>query len=92
MSHTVREKKKLLDRVRRIRGQLDAVERGLAEEWDPYAILQTVTACRGALNGLISEIIQGHVRYHLMDPELKPTSEQVKAAEQVLEVIKTYLK
>ena len=40
MSHTVREKQKLLNRVRRIRGQLDAIERALEEEQGCVSVLQ----------------------------------------------------
>ncbi|MCL4219575.1 MAG: metal/formaldehyde-sensitive transcriptional repressor, partial [Candidatus Hydrogenedentes bacterium] len=80
------------NRVRRIRGQLAAVERGLEEEWEPHLILQTVTACRGALNGLSAQIIEGHVRLHVLDPKGRSNKAQQEAAEQLIEVIRTYLK
>ena len=56
MTHTVREKKKLLARVSRIRGQIEAVERAIGEGKGCYDVLQTVTAARGALNSLVAEM------------------------------------
>jgi FrmR/RcnR family transcriptional regulator, repressor of frmRAB operon len=90
--HTTREKKKLITRVRRIRGQLEAVEAALSEEKDCYEILQTVAAARGALNGLVAEIIEDHVRFHVLDPNAKPHRKQAEAAEQLIEVVHAYVK
>ena len=92
MSHTVRDKAKLLNRVRRIRGQTEAIEKALDQEQDAYTILQTVSACRGAINGLMAEIIEGHIRLHVIDPTRKPTDDQSAAAEELIEIIKSYLK
>ncbi|HEX3852999.1 MAG TPA: metal/formaldehyde-sensitive transcriptional repressor [Polyangiaceae bacterium] len=90
--HTVREKKKMVSRVRRIRGQLEAVEKALAEEKSCYEILQTVAAARGAMNGLVAEIVEDHVRHHVLDPELKATSKQARAAEELIDVVRAYVK
>lgn len=92
MSHTVRDKKKLLLRVRRIKGQIEGVERLLAEEEDCFAILQSVAACRGALNGLMAEIIDGHINLHVIDPNRPHTHEQHEAADELMKIIRTYLK
>lgn len=93
MAHTQRDKKKLLNRVRRIRGQIDAIERGLEEESEGCTpILQLIASCRGAINGLMAEVIEGHIRFHVIDPDCKPTSEQTEAAEELIDVVKTYLK
>lgn len=92
MAHTIRDKKKLLNRVRRILGQVSAVERALVEEKDCYLILQTITACRGAINGLMAQVIEGHIRLHVIDPHRKATSAQRRAAEELIEVVKSYLK
>ena len=92
MSHTVRDKKKLLGRVRRVQGQLAAVERMLTDEADPYKTLQLVASCRGALNGLMFQIIEGHLMLHVVDPARKPSASQVEAAHQLADVIKSYLK
>jgi DNA-binding FrmR family transcriptional regulator len=92
MAHTVRDKKKLLNRVRRIRGQIDAVEKLLDQEQDCSTILLTIAACRGAINGLMAEIIEGHIRFHVVDPDHQPTSEKAKAARELIDVVKAYLK
>jgi DNA-binding FrmR family transcriptional regulator len=92
MAHTIRDKAKLLNRVRRIRGQVDAIERALEEEQDCTDLLLTIAACRGAINGLMAEVIEGHIRYHVVNPDVKPTSPQAIAAQQLMDVVKTYLK
>ena len=92
MSHTIRDKKKLLDRVRRIRGQVEGVEKALEQEKDPTLILQNIAACRGAMNGLMAEVMEGHIRLHVVDPERPPTPEQTEAVEEIVAVIKAYLK
>ena len=94
MSHTIHDKKKLLNRVRRIRGQIDGVERLLLKEddHDSLLILQTIASCRGAINGLMSEVMEGHIREHVLDPGHEATAEQREAAEELITVIQTYLK
>ncbi len=92
MAHTIRDKKKLLNRVRRIRGQLEAIGKSLEEERDCSAMLQLIAACRGAMNGLMAEVLEGHVRMHVLDPDKNPTSQQAKAAQELLDVVKAYLK
>ena len=81
-----------MNRARRIRGQVDAIERALEEEQDCNDILLTISACRGAINGLMAEVIEGHIRHHVINPDLKPTSAQAIAAQQLMDVVKTYLK
>ena len=90
--HTTREKKKLVARIRRIRGQLEAAEAALNEEKGCAEILNTVAAARGALNGLVAEIIEDHVRYHVLDPDSKPAKKQAEAAEELIEVVRAYVK
>jgi len=92
MTHTVRDRTKLLHRVRRIRGQLEAVERALENEGSPFRILQTVAASRGALNSLMAEIIEGHVRLHLLDPTQPPTGEQREAAGELIDIVRAFLR
>ncbi len=89
--HTVENKKKLISRVRRIRGQLEAVERALEGEHGCAAVLNTVTSARGALNGLVSELIEGHIRKHVIDSS-RSTSSQIQAAEDLVEIVRTYVK
>lgn len=92
MSHTIRDKKKLLNRIHRIQGQLAALERRLVDEKEPHGTLQLAVACRGGLNSLIFEIIEGHIRHHIIDPDRHPTSKQSAAAQQLIDVIQSYMK
>jgi DNA-binding FrmR family transcriptional regulator len=90
--HTVREKKKLIGRVRRIRGQLEAVEKALEQEKGCFEVLQTVAAARGAMNGLVAEIVEDHVRFHVLEPGTKPSAKQARAAEELIDVVRAYVK
>ena len=92
MAHTIRDKEKLLNRVRRLKGQVMAIERALEEEWDCSETLQTVAACRGAINGLMAELLEGHIRFHVADPDHNPRSEKSKATQELIDVVKMYLK
>ena len=92
MAHTIRDKKKLLNRVRRIRGQMEAVERALDEEQECSAILQLIASARGAMNGLMVEVLEGHVRVHVLDPDEDPTSPRAGAAQELLDIMKAYLR
>ena len=90
MSHTTKDKKKLLSRIRRIKGQADAIERALSGEGECEEILQLVASCRGALNGLMAELIEGHVRFHVLPPEQKALPSQLEAAGELISVVKRY--
>lgn len=91
MSHTAREKTKLLNRVRRIRGQLEAVERALEAEQDCAAILHLLAAARGGMNGLMAGVIEDHIREHVAAPALD-ADERSKGADELVEVVRSYLK
>ncbi len=92
MAHVINDKQKLLNRVRRIRGQVDAIEKALQENQDCVTTLQTLVACQGAMKALMGEIIEDHVRTHVVDAKEKPTSKQSQAAEELIDVVKSYLK
>jgi FrmR/RcnR family transcriptional regulator, repressor of frmRAB operon len=92
VSHTAREKTKLLNRVRRIRGQIEAVERALEQESGCSDILQLIAATRGAMNGLMVEVLEDHIRMHVIDPGSSPDSKQGQATEELIDVVRTYLK
>lgn len=91
MSHTAREKTKLLNRVRRIRGQLEAVERALEAEQDCAGILHLLAAARGGMNGLMAGVIEDHIREHVAAPALD-ADERSKGADELVEVVRSYLK
>jgi DNA-binding FrmR family transcriptional regulator len=90
--HTVREREKLIARVRRIRGQVEAVERAILEEKGCYDVLQTVTAARGALNSLVAEMIEDHVRFHVLDPEERVSAKRQRAADELVDIVRAYVK
>jgi len=92
MAHLTRDKDKLINRIRRIRGQVDAIEKALEQETEAADMLQLVAACRGALNGLMGELIEGHIRFHVIDPDDNPNSARGRAAQELLDVLKTYLR
>ena len=69
MAHVAREKAKLLNRLKRMRGQLAAIERAVESDGECARVLQQATACRGALNGFIAEVIEDHIREHMIDPQ-----------------------
>lgn len=92
MSHVVRDKEKLIRRVRRLRGQVEAVEKAIEAEADCSTILHTTAACRGAIEALMAELIEGHIRYHVLDPDHNPASERAKATQEVIDIVKSYLR
>lgn len=91
MGHTVKDKQKLLNRVRRIRGQLDAIERALEEEQGCMDVLQQITSCRGAMNGLLAVVLEDHIRTHLVDAEAHDGGQE-DAKEQLINVVHSYFK
>jgi FrmR/RcnR family transcriptional regulator, repressor of frmRAB operon len=91
MSHTVDEKRKLLNRVRRIRGQVEAIERELNDEGECAAVLHNISACRGAMDALMAEVIEGHIRFHILDTK-HPTDEQSQAADDLVDALRSYLR
>jgi FrmR/RcnR family transcriptional regulator, repressor of frmRAB operon len=92
MTHTIRAKTKLLNRVRRIRGQVEAVERALAHELGCADVLHLVAAVRGAINGLMAELIEDHIRLHIVDPARESERERAESAEELIDVVHAYLK
>ena len=92
MSHTIREKQKLLARVRRIRGQVEAIERALDGEAGCEQVMHLIAGARGAMTGLMAEVVEDHVRTHLVDADRYPGALNSEAADQLLDVVRTYLK
>ena len=92
MAHIIRDKKKMLHRVRRIRGQIEAIETAIEREAECSEILHTISACRGAINALMAEVLDGHIRFHVMDPDENPRSEKARATQELIDVLRSYLK
>lgn len=91
MSHTRAAQKELVARVRRISGQLASVERALEEDAECDTILHLVAGARGALNGLMDEILADFVLEHVAAPRLSQAARQ-KAADELLAAIRRYAK
>ncbi len=85
---SIHEKQKLLNRIRRIRGQLEAAERAIEAEQGCAAVMHRLTACRGAINGLLAEVLEDHVRAHLM----RGGAEKVQAADELIDIVHAYFR
>ena len=92
MSHTIREKRKLLNRVRRLRGQVEAIERALDAEAQCIEVMQLAVSVRGAASSLMAELMEDHIRFHVSDPSHDPDPERAKGAEQLIEIVQSYLR
>lgn len=88
MSHSSREKLDLVNRTKKVIGQLESVLRALNEDEQCADILQRLAAARGSINSLMGELLEDHVRNHL--PRNSKSAEE--AAEDVIEIVRTYLK
>lgn len=90
MSHTTHQKKKLIARVSRIRGQLEAVERALEGERPCGEILQLLASVRGALTGLTGEVLDDHLHGHVL--HAADEKARTEAVEEISEVLRTYIR
>ena len=89
VSENAREQAKLLKRLNRIRGQMEALHRALEQDKGSTAVLQQATACRGALDGFIAEVIEDHIREHVVKP--KNRAQASEAAEELIGIVHSYL-
>ncbi len=92
MTHTVRDKQKLQARVSRIKGQVAAIERALETEAGCEQVMHLIAGVRGAVAGLMAEVVEDHVRNHLVDEAAHPGALNTAAANQLMDVVRTYLK
>ncbi len=90
MSHTKNEKAKLMNRIRRVRGQIEAVERAIEGEEGCATVLHLIVAARGAMNGLMTEVIEDHIRLHVVDPA--KDAERKRGADELIEAVQSYLR
>jgi DNA-binding FrmR family transcriptional regulator len=91
LAHTFNDRKRLTARVRRIGGQVRALEAALQEEKDCNALLQQIAAVRGAVNGLLTEVLEGHLREHL-GPQVESPRQRQRDLDGVVAVLKSYLR
>ena len=92
MAHTAEEKKKLLARVNRVQGQLKSIREAIEEERECEDVLQQIAACRGAVNSLLVEIVEGEIRFHVLDKNAKVESKETKAAENLIGILHRYIR
>ncbi|MDF3607753.1 metal/formaldehyde-sensitive transcriptional repressor [Paracoccus sp. DMF-8] len=92
MSHTQKHKARLLARVRRLKGQIEAVERALEAEAPCGEVLNLTASIRGAVSGLTAELIEDHIREHVSNPDRDPDAARAQAAGELIDVIRVYLK
>ncbi len=90
MAHTIRDKQKILARVNRIKGQLEAFAKGIDSEADCYEVLQLLASCRGALNGLMGDVVEGHIREHIVEAENKKAA--TDSGEDLIEIMRSFWK
>jgi DNA-binding FrmR family transcriptional regulator len=82
-----------MNRIRRLRRQVGAIEKALEQGQECGAILQTIAACRGAMNGLMAELVKEQIRSHVLTPDRrKPTAKQAQAAEGLIRLVRRYLR
>ncbi len=90
MAHLNQDKSRLLARVRRIRGQVEGLEKALAQDVDCTALLTQVAAFRGAAQGLMVELLSEHLKHHVAAPQA--LSERELAVDDIAAILRTYLK
>ena len=90
MAHTARSKKKLISRINRLKGQLEAVSELIEKEEDCYKVMQVLSSCRGALNGLMGDVIEGHIAEHIVQADNKNMATQAGA--EVIDILKSFWK
>lgn len=91
MSHITNEKQKLLNRLKRLKGQIEAIERAVEGDGECARVLQQATACRGALDGFIGEVIEDHIREHMVDPQAPSSDPRTQAAEELIAIVHAYI-
>jgi FrmR/RcnR family transcriptional regulator, repressor of frmRAB operon len=90
--HTLEEKTKLLQRVRRLRGQVDAIERALQADVDCAKVMQLTVSVRGAASSLMAELLEDHIRLHVSDPTRDRDRGRARAAKHLIDVVRAYLR
>jgi DNA-binding FrmR family transcriptional regulator len=89
MSHLSREKLDLVTRIKKIRGQIESVERALNEDVPCVDVLQRLAAARGAINSLMAELMEDHILYHMTGKKARSSED---AAADLIEIVRSYLK
>ena len=92
MAHSIQDKTRLLQRVRRLRGQVEAIERALEKNADCARVMQLTVSARGAANGLMAQLLEDHIRLHVSDPTRDRDRQRARGAKHLIDVVHAYLK
>lgn len=92
MAHTSEEQRRLLSRINRIEGQVKSIRTALENNSECGTVLQQIAACRGAINSLLVEIIDGEIRFHVLSKNAKVDSREARAAQDLVEILHRYIK
>jgi DNA-binding FrmR family transcriptional regulator len=92
LAHVVEHKKKLLNRVRRLRGQIDALERTLEADEGCNEVMALLSAARGAINGIMTEVVADHILLHVKDSDRKGPRRDKESLNELLDVLRTYIR
>lgn len=92
MAHTSEERRNLLARVNRIQGQVKSIRSALENNSECASVLQQIAACRGAINSLLVQIIDGEIRFHVLSKNAKVESREARAAQDLVEILHRYIK
>jgi DNA-binding FrmR family transcriptional regulator len=84
------ERTRLLNRVKRIRGQIDTLERTLTGDEDCAKVLMLLAAVRGGINSLMAEVLEDHIRLHLLQDGHAPLTPDL--GEELIDLVRAYLK
>jgi DNA-binding FrmR family transcriptional regulator len=92
MAHVITDQEKLLRRTERLIGQVEAIKRSIESGEDCADVMHLISAARVAINSLMAEVVEDHIREHMVDTDRKRSAAEARAAEEVIEVVKTALR
>jgi DNA-binding FrmR family transcriptional regulator len=92
MPEPIEDRQKLINRVRRLAGQIEALERAVESDAGFTEVMRLLTAGRGAINSIMAEVVEDHIQAHLLGGARKPSRSEVEAAEELLDVLRSYIK
>src|SRR2546423_1103268 len=93
MAQPIEDRQKLVNRVRRLAGQIEALERAVENDAGFTEVMRLLTAGRGAINSIMAEVVEDHIQDHLMGGgDRRPSRAELEAAEELLDVLRSYIK
>jgi FrmR/RcnR family transcriptional regulator, repressor of frmRAB operon len=86
------DKTRLLQRVRRLRGQVEAIDRAVEADAEVAEVMQLAVSVRGAASSLVAELLEAHIRNQICDPAHERDRDRAKGAKQLIDVLHAYIK